>query len=346
MAEPLNPQQQIDKPASATPVAEPAMFVMPEEYRHGATGKKLSAGVAAPPARPAPVIAPPAPVAPAPAAARPVTRGMARSTKIVLVAGGILLIGLAVAGYLVLASLAPSDVPTEERPPVVVRPEPVEEVPVEEEPKPAEVPVEETPDPFPNASTPGTDSDSDGVTDLEERLIYNTSARLPDTDSDGFLDGNEVFHRYNPGGTAPGTLLESGLVRSLAGPVADVPWYRVLYPSVWSADVPGSEWGQTVTFEATTGEQMRVTVFERAPGTSFAAWVAGRAGSSASFDASVTKNGYAVMTSEDQLTVYVEGAASGAGAGYALKAEYDAGIKATVDYLQTFKMMVNSIEWL
>ncbi|MBU1907595.1 fibronectin type III domain-containing protein, partial [Patescibacteria group bacterium] len=58
----------------------------------------------------------------------------------------------------------------------------------------------------------GLDSDSDGITDLEETL-FGTYTRNPDTDGDGFLDGNEVFHLYNPAGNAPVRLLDSALVK-------------------------------------------------------------------------------------------------------------------------------------
>ncbi len=58
----------------------------------------------------------------------------------------------------------------------------------------------------------GLDPDSDGLSDLEEP-IYGTDLHNPDTDGDGFLDGNEVYHLYNPAAKAPVRLLDSGLVR-------------------------------------------------------------------------------------------------------------------------------------
>ncbi len=47
------------------------------------------------------------------------------------------------------------------------------------------------------------DSDNDGLTDDEER-IYGTDINNPDTDGDGYLDGQEVKNGYNPLG--PGKL--------------------------------------------------------------------------------------------------------------------------------------------
>jgi lipoprotein-anchoring transpeptidase ErfK/SrfK len=44
-----------------------------------------------------------------------------------------------------------------------------------------------------------TDSDSDGLSDYEEIYIYHTNPHNPDTDGDGYTDGNdEVRHGYDP----------------------------------------------------------------------------------------------------------------------------------------------------
>lgn len=42
------------------------------------------------------------------------------------------------------------------------------------------------------------DNDLDGLTDEGEKQIYKTDPNLPDTDSDGFLDGVEVLGNTNP----------------------------------------------------------------------------------------------------------------------------------------------------
>lgn len=44
------------------------------------------------------------------------------------------------------------------------------------------------------------DSDFDGLSDYEEVKIYNTDPLNPDTDGDGFNDGDEVKNGYNPNG--------------------------------------------------------------------------------------------------------------------------------------------------
>lgn len=52
------------------------------------------------------------------------------------------------------------------------------------------------------------DWDGDGLSDLEELTVYFTDPLNPDTDGDGFLDGDEVREGFNPLG--PGPLGERG----------------------------------------------------------------------------------------------------------------------------------------
>lgn len=47
------------------------------------------------------------------------------------------------------------------------------------------------------------DSDKDGLVDVLE-TIFSTDPNNSDTDGDGYLDGNEIIHGYNPTKKAPG----------------------------------------------------------------------------------------------------------------------------------------------
>ena len=189
-----------------------------------------------------------------------------------------------------------------------------------------------TPEPFPTKVIPGVDTDSDGLTDTEEDLIYRTNSRLPDTDADGFLDGNEVFHGYNPSGTAPGTLLESGLVVTNRG-TSELSMYEVNYPSVWSFE--GGEDG--LVFDASTGEGVRVSFAPKAESMSLASWVTANRNLEDTLEGT-TKNGRAFVQTQSQLTVFVDIESA------VMIFEYDPGAKARVDYLQTFQMMLNSVQ--
>ncbi len=58
------------------------------------------------------------------------------------------------------------------------------------------------------------DTDKDGLTDYDEIYIYKTSAYLPDTDSDGYLDKEEIDSGHDPlcpaGADCRGTATSSG----------------------------------------------------------------------------------------------------------------------------------------
>lgn len=75
-----------------------------------------------------------------------------------------------------------------------------------------------------------TDTDQDGLTDVEERLFL-TSAAVPDTDQDSFIDGMEVKQLYDP--ATPGALLEvSPQVKTVRN---DSFGYQILIPAIWTA---------------------------------------------------------------------------------------------------------------
>lgn len=56
----------------------------------------------------------------------------------------------------------------------------------------------------PDPSDPNKDSDNDGLKDWQEIQIYHTDPCNPDTDGDGYLDGEEVASGYDPTKKAPG----------------------------------------------------------------------------------------------------------------------------------------------
>lgn len=65
--------------------------------------------------------------------------------------------------------------------------------------------------PAPPPIRAGVDNDSDGLTDAEETLLYRSNPRNPDSDGDTFIDGNEVFHLFDPTKPAPALLVEPGV---------------------------------------------------------------------------------------------------------------------------------------
>ncbi len=306
-------QRPPDAPVS---VPEPRVFVMPERYRGGAAGLAM-AEPKKPEPTPVPVVArPPAPLPPKPQPPKPAAspaHGSSHGKAFVLV-GIFVLLALGIGGFFVFRTLtqpAPTQTSTQPVPPIVTQPVP----PTTTEPEPTPPPSE----PFPTGTRPGLDTDTDGLSDLEERLVYLSDPGLPDTDADGFLDGNEVFHGYDPLQPSPATLVDAARVRPFvveAGP--DELLYSLPYPAAWSV-TPSAEDPRDAVFAVTTGETLTVSVEDKADAAqTLEQWYAGQ-GLSAMVRPSTTKSGVRVF-------------------------RFDTGIKGTIDYLQTFKMMLNGLE--
>lgn len=100
----------------------------------------------------------------------------------------------------------------------------------------------------------GLDSDSDGITDLEEGL-YGTNPNNPDTDGDGFLDGNEVYNLYNPNGRAPSRLIDSGKLKVIEGSIG---WSLYAF-NPWTVTLGATD-GSTATIATGQGETFKLSV--------------------------------------------------------------------------------------
>lgn len=182
--------------------------------------------------------------------------------------------------------------------------------------------------------TPAKDTDSDGLTDIEE-LLYGTNFREPDSDKDSFLDGNEVFHRYHPLGLAPSTLLDTGAVKIFEN--AEYP-FTIYYPSTWSTAF--DEGVTAVTFRSSRQATIRAEWEEKDATETLADWYdAELSGNDAkNLKEILTKAGYYGLTTSDDRTSYLD-----LGTGV-ITLTYDLGDRTQIEYLQTFQMMVNSVE--
>lgn len=315
------PKEFAGKEVSAvTPVA-----VLPSSAFRAPVPTPAPQPVPAPTPAPAPVVKPAVTMAPAPAAsAKPPVVAPPPRRKFGIVIFLLLFLFLLTLGgagtyyYLFLMPAAP-----------VVAPEPTPE------PTPTPTP-EPVPEPVPTEPQPGKDTDSDGLTDVEE-LLYGTDYRNPDTDSDTFLDGNEVFHRYNPNGDAPLTLLDTGAVRVFQSP--DMP-FTVYYPAAWNpvSDAVTSR----VTFRSPTTASVIVVIGAKDPNESLEVWYQHNVTdeNSQSLEATYTKEGLLALARRDQRIAYVDGGDK------VFTLTYDLGDEKTTEFLQTFQMMLNSLNLL
>ncbi len=185
----------------------------------------------------------------------------------------------------------------------------------------------------PTLPSGGLDSDSDGLTDVEEPL-YGTDARSPDADLDGFLDGNEVFHLYNPAARSPVRLLDSGLVKLFSAPAG----WSVLVPSSWiiGLDIPD---GSQATVTTGRGETMFLKIENNATGASLPDWYAARVSgeSASSVRPFVTKGGLQGVIAPDRLEALF------AWGNKVFTVKYILGGEVFINYRTTFEMMLNSL---
>lgn len=111
------------------------------------------------------------------------------------------------------------------------------------------------------------DLDRDALSDAEEEL-FKTDPGVPDTDGDGYTDGQEVYNLYNPDGLAPMRLIDSGLVKDYSNPIFN---YKIYYPVSWALGNVDDSF-RDVLFSTLTGENIEARVFDLSPGQSFSDW--------------------------------------------------------------------------
>jgi len=193
---------------------------------------------------------------------------------------------------------------------------------------------------FPEQIRPGRDTDGDGLTDVEETL-YLSNFQLPDTDGDGFLDGNEVFHRYDPLRPSPATLFEAGKVLLVhLGTIGET-----FSPTAWSVQNAsvGEKTPSTLTLAVPSGEAIVLHAEPADASLTLEAWWKATFPEKGKTDglpaASLTKEGYPLLISKDQLTAFV--LVRQANANFVVIFTYQAGGKMTADYFKTFQMIVN-----
>ncbi|MFH1366405.1 MAG: hypothetical protein ABIH38_00245 [Patescibacteria group bacterium] len=192
-----------------------------------------------------------------------------------------------------------------------------------------------------------TDSDGDGLTDVEETL-YGTGLNTPDTDGDGFIDGKitqasgeiagELYLGYDP--TAADIRLETGsIVKRYTN---DTYSWSILYPAKWTASTSSAALGdKSIMFspDISTVEYFQVSVQENPTNLSAKNWYLSlNSGVQASEVDSVVINGLDGVKSLDGTTIYL----SKQDKIYVIT--YSTGNLTAVNYMTTFEMMYQSFK--
>lgn len=243
----------------------------------------------------------------------------ARVPKWAIVAGIILVLSSVAALYYALTLSKPAPI-----------------VPVTSLPPPpvVEIPIPQPPPPVPQESGPkmGRDTDSDSLTDSEENL-YGSNPNNPDSDNDGFLDGVEVFHLYNPAGEAPVRLLDTGSVKIYSNPQYK---YQIYSPSPWTIMPSGN--GSVVKFAGSTREAIEINIEENSAHLPLVNWYLSRNSGvkPSELRTFITKSNLDGVKSPDRLTAYISAN------GFIYVISYRLGTDETMNFLSTFEMMLNS----
>lgn len=177
------------------------------------------------------------------------------------------------------------------------------------------------------------DIDNDGLTSAEED-IYKTQSTRPDTDSDGFLDGHEVLHLYNPAGVAPERLEETQAVRRFKNESLG---YSLLIPTVWKI-IASLEDTNNILIQTETGEAVvLISVINNSEKLSLSEWYGSLNPGGVVSEWKTNKAGLNGIVSQDKLNGYFEHG------DFVYKLEYKE-IKTNPTYIRTFEMMLNSFQ--
>lgn len=293
-------------------MAEPIIHVIPEAYYGGAVPKKVlhkeissSAGSSA---------------------ASPSSSKPSRNKWIFIAAiGGAFLIVVAGSIWYFTRGLrttpsAPS--PQIETPPAIVEPPVVEVPPIPTPPEP-QLPVE---------PSPSSDADNDGLTQAEEG-IYGSQVTVPDTDSDGFLDGHELVNLYNPSGIAPERLEATGFVTRFKHSTYS---YELLYPKAWQL-LPDAS-ARELSFQSATGESIAISVIDNPEHLTARAYGASSAPQATITDWTTNKanlTGVLIEETNQLRGVYSAG-------DFLYVAHYSISSQGGAAYRRTFEMILNS----
>lgn len=186
--------------------------------------------------------------------------------------------------------------------------------------------------------TAGSDADADGLSDHEE-AAFQTDPTRPDTDGDGFLDGNEVFHLYNPAAPPPVTLLESGIVKLYRNASFG---YTIYYPVLWSTSstIDGSR--ASFGAQVPDADSINVTVMEMGADVSLRSWYLSEypAADINALQSYASKQGYQGLQDGERLNTYIKKDKK------VFIINYDLGgpDKTVVWYRALYGMMLNSLK--
>lgn len=181
-----------------------------------------------------------------------------------------------------------------------------------------------------------TDTDEDGLTDLEE-FLYGTDPAQADTDDDSYRDGAEVLNLFSPRQAGEVRLAQEDRIAIYANANHG---YTLLYPSSWIASPLDEQIQNEVLFATTTDEYMTLSVDQNLKQQSLVSWY-----SEQDFDSNIEDlqvrvyNNLDILATEDLTTFYVQ--VTGVPKIFTFTYQLDG--RTNLNFLTTFEMMVKSM---
>lgn len=179
------------------------------------------------------------------------------------------------------------------------------------------------------------DSDADLLTDVEEEL-FGTDPNLPDTDFDGWPDGWEIVHLYDPVQGAAERLIENARMTAFQN---EQYGYTALYQNAWVAQAVDASDPKDVVLTSATGEFIQITAEpygDHAFGTLEESYLRDKypGGSLYTLHPITNKFGVKGFETADGLTAFFEGANTL----YTIR--YMPGLRTEVNFKRTMAMLV------
>lgn len=177
-----------------------------------------------------------------------------------------------------------------------------------------------------------TDSDNDGLYDEEEYLL-GCDPDLPDTDGDGYNDGDELMNMYNPAGS--GQIIVNQSIRKYSNKSYN---YSLYYPGAWKVKTMGGD--ESVLFDIGNDQFVQI-ISQPSAGDKLSDWYKDKFQvDSINKSQMAYKKGWSGIKSKDRTVYYLSHPESD----YIFTVTYNLGVKTIDVYRNIFELMVKSME--
>lgn len=179
-----------------------------------------------------------------------------------------------------------------------------------------------------------SDTDSDGLTDTEELIIYKSDPNKSNSDGDSFVDLNEVLNLFDPAKPDPALLIDNPGITTYSNTDYGIELYR---PKSWSVREIVAE--RSVHFTTSTGEMIKVSIFNKKADQDLMDWFLDQPldGITGPVESGMSKKGYEQIISANRRTVYVTDGTT------VVVLKYDLVDQLEIRYRVTLTMMANSL---